>query len=591
MGPALAGSVLAAVWMADPATAQTSYSDFDAEIVAGADGSFAVAETIDVDFATPRHGIFRELPEKYEYDDEHLRDTDVDVLSVTRDGAEEPYETLHAGEQDEVLRLKIGDPDLEIQGAHRYEVRYRVRGAFNAFAEHDELFWNVTGSSWESPFARARVTVRGPGIIRWTCYSGAVGATEPCLDHGSGTEAVVFSAEGVGSPRDMSVVIGFAPGSIDVGAPQLEEIWSPEKAFTPTPANAGAAVVTGAGLAALLVHLLRRGRDERGTGALHQAATGDLLPDPLDADPDEAPVQFRPPRGLKPAHLGLIDDERVDPVDVGATVVDLAVRGHLLIEDRRAPGDDDPDWVLTLRPGANPSDTLEPFEQRLIDGLQGEAEGAEVRLADLKGSFHSDFRAVADRLYDESLERGWFRRRPDRTRARYLAVGVVAAAAAVGLAILAAATERKFGLVAVPLGLFGLAVVAVYRKMPAKTARGRATLIAARGFKKFIETAEKPEMNYAVERGEFLQFLPYAVAFGAVPAWARATRGLDVATATAGWYVGPVFTDWGLFGSGFSSFASTVGTGLASVPAGSGSSGFSAGGSGGGFGGGGGGSW
>lgn len=579
---AVAWTGLVAVF-AGPAGAQAVYRSFEAEIEVRADGTVEIVETVEVEFTVPRHGIFRDMPEKYVYDDQHLRDTDIEVRSVTRDGSPEPYEVFHEGEQDELFRLRVGHPDVEIEGVHRYVVTYSVEGALNTFpGSHEELYWNVVGSYWEAAFGTATVTVRGPEAVRWACFSGPAYATEPCTEEQAGRDGVRYSATGVGSGSDMTVVVGFRAGSVTVGAPQLEEIWSDGKAFEPTPVNAGLAVLVGAASVAFLVWRLRKGRDEREAGGLHE---------PGSADPGDAPVVFRPPAGLTPAHVGLIDDERVDPVDVGATVLDLAVRGHVLVEDRREAGDDDPDWVLVLRVGANPDDELAPFEQRLVEGLEEEAENGEVSLEDVKGEFHAHFKAVANILYDDAVSRGWFRRRPDRVRALYLILAVVALAAAVGVVSAALAMRWKLGLTAAPLALLGLALLLTHRRMPAKTARGRSTLVYTRGFKKFIETAEKPEMNYAVEQGEFLRYLPYAVAFGAVEAWSRATRGIDVAAATAGWYHGPVYSDWGSFGSGFSSFASSVGSGLSSAPAGSGGSGFSGGGSGGGMGGGGGGSW
>ena len=60
------------------------------------------------------------------------------------------------------------------------------------------------------------------------------------------------------------------------------------------------------------------------------------------------PVLFRPPDGLRPAQLGVLVDERADPVDVTATIVDLAVRGYLTIEEIPKHGwRGKPDWTLT----------------------------------------------------------------------------------------------------------------------------------------------------------------------------------------------------------------------------------------------------
>ena len=63
-------------------------------------------------------------------------------------------------------------------------------------------------------------------------------------------------------------------------------------------------------------------------------------------------VQFPPPEGLRPGQLGTLLDERANVVDVTATIVDLAVRGHLRIEELAAQGAlPSRDWLLVKLPG------------------------------------------------------------------------------------------------------------------------------------------------------------------------------------------------------------------------------------------------
>ena len=61
-------------------------------------------------------------------------------------------------------------------------------------------------------------------------------------------------------------------------------------------------------------------------------------------------------------------------VDVAATVVDLAVRGHLTLEETESGLFGRSDWRLTRTgtqaPGSAP---LHPYEQRLLDGMSAAA--------------------------------------------------------------------------------------------------------------------------------------------------------------------------------------------------------------------------
>src|SRR5439155_565626 len=55
-------------------------------------------------------------------------------------------------------------------------------------------------------------------------------------------------------------------------------------------------------------------------------------PVPLFEHPS-APVEFEPPDRLRPGQVGTLIDERANPLDATATIVDLAVRGYLGIEE------------------------------------------------------------------------------------------------------------------------------------------------------------------------------------------------------------------------------------------------------------------
>jgi hypothetical protein len=73
-----------------------------------------------------------------------------------------------------------------------------------------------------------------------------------------------------------------------------------------------------------------------------------------------------PPGALRPAQLGVILVGRVTLGHIGATVVDLAGRGHLCIEPVEG---DDPDWRVTAL-GAEPVGLLD-YERTLLGGFPG----------------------------------------------------------------------------------------------------------------------------------------------------------------------------------------------------------------------------
>ena len=297
-------------------------------------------------------------------------------------------------------------------------------------------------------------------------------------------------------------------------------------------------------------------------------------------------MEFVPPDGLRPGQVGTLIDEQANTLDVTATIIDLAVRGYLRITEIPKQGWlGSTDWQLdSLKPGTG----LKPYENTLLTALF--ASGPSVPLSSLKNTFAAHLKAVENELYDDMMANGWYRRRPDHTRAMVAVLAVLLILAGVGLTVLLAATT-SFGLLGLPLVVFGLLMVFGVRIFPARTAKGYGTLRRILGFKRFIDESEKERAQFAERQNLFSEYLPYAVVFGATDKWARAFAGLDGQLPRTDWYVSDQLFTVALFSQAMGGFTTTASGTISSVPASSGGSGFSGGSSGGGFGGGGGGSW
>ena len=137
-----------------------------------------VSERIAYDFGTAeRHGIFRDVPVRFRYDDRYDR-LPLQVLEVSGSPGTPVQYTLE--DVDTTLRIRVGDPDQTITGRYDYTIVYRVEGTLNGFADHDELYWNAIGTDWEVPIEQASVTVRAPAAIGQAACDGLVGSTRSC---------------------------------------------------------------------------------------------------------------------------------------------------------------------------------------------------------------------------------------------------------------------------------------------------------------------------------------------------------------------------------------------------------------------------
>jgi uncharacterized protein (TIGR04222 family) len=566
---------------------------FDVDITIEPSGSILVEETIVQEFgSTPRHGIYRDIPERLTFDETYDRVYPIDVVSVTASaGTPDDLQTEHVGG---FLRLRIGDPDQTITGRHTYRIVYRVEGAMNGFDTHDELYWNAIGTEWEQDVGRSTVTVRGPAAItQVACFAGLYGADAGCESADIVGGEAVFSQRNLPAYNAFSIVVALPPGTVASTAPILEERWTLDRAFARTPLTVGGSGVLLAGiLGGVGVLAWRRGRDRRYAGSQVDQVMGNPGgPEqtvPL-LESGRAPVEFAPPEDLRPGQIGTLIDERANTLDVTATVVDLATRHYLVIEEIEKQGwFGKPDWKLIRQPA--PGDELLTYERMLLDRLFGT--GDEVKLSELKNTFASKLKEVEESLYADALRRKWFMGRPDRVRAAWFGIGMGVLVLA-GAATFALARWTHLGLFAVPLVVGALALLVVAPKMPRRTAKGTALARRVAGFRTVIETAETHMSRWAEQENVFTRYLPYAIVFGCTEKWAKAFEGLASAPAAdTSWYVSSRPFVYANFADQMDGFAVTTSGIIASTPAGSGGSGLGGGGfSGGGGGGGGGGSW
>jgi uncharacterized protein (TIGR04222 family) len=601
---------------ADPGESIPSYQ---ARVDVRSDGSIHVRETIRYTFAgSGHHGIYRDLRTRLLYDpqssgSDQVRVYPVEDVKVSSPDAPDEFEVSDEGS---ITHIKIGSPDETVSGTKTYVLDYTVRGAFNRITTtttgaegasvppHDELYWNITGDEWQVPIKSAAVTVNAPATpVAVHCFRGARGTTETCP--ASAGSPSTFTAADLQPEQGMSILLAYPTGTVRDASPLIED--APKTGLAQLTDVQPAFVVFALALLGLIAGGMASLVRKRGRDSQYVGLTPGLLPTSGGVGAEVAPVarhdrnvavQFTPPKGMRPGQVGTLIDEHANTVDVTATIIDLAVRGFLRIEE--VPPDSPEkavrDWRLVVVLPA-PADELLPYELALMQAIfKGRNE---VTMSALKNTFASDMHATQMRLYDDVTQQGWFRGNPNNIRNAYRAGGVALLALGFGTAFLGIpAIGGSAGVVAAAIFIGGLVVVVLAGRMPARTAAGSAVLAQADGFRLYLTTAEADQIRFEEGQDVFSRYLPYAIVFGVAERWAgvfdELARAGRITPSAPGWYVGSVPT-WSFvgLGSSISGFETHANSALVSSPASSGSSGFSSGGgfSGGGGGGGGGGSW
>ena len=578
-------SLLALLIFPTPLFAQENWviNSFHSEIRILGGGMVSIVETIDVDFGSlQKHGIFRDLPFVYTLPEGGKRYTEVTTENITANGASVPYEQFKSGD---FIRLKIGDPDRTVSGEQSYQIQYTVAGVLNAFADHDELFWNVTGNGWPVPIQKASATVVLPdeAIIQITCFAGAFGSKENCTSDQTSKKEASFSSSRLGVGEGLTTVVGFEKGLVPViTVPPPRSIF--DELFTP--ANfAVFALVTFFGVGIGFWLWLSRGRDYWLRKRFIDDPQAKHEVRPVGAH-ETIVVEYSPPENLRPAQVGTLMDERADTLDVTATIVDLAQRGFLQIAEEPK------EWVFgssdyTFTKQKTDGSSLLPYEKELLDRLFDD--GETVKISNLETKFYEDLKVVKDKLYDQMITDRFFYENPESVRKKYLLFGIGIDAVGAGLIWLGLAfTIAVLVAVGTAIIISGAALILFSQAMPRKTAQGREMYRRTKGLELFISTAEKHRQRFFEKKNLFNEVLPYAIVFSQTEKFAKAFKDMGIEPSQPSWYTGTAPFNAAVFGSSIASFSNSLSSAIASAPS---SSGFSGGGSGGGFGGGGGGSW
>lgn len=548
-------------------------ADFQDNITVEQDGSALVTERISLVFVGEWHGIHRTIPIEYPGPNGTNYELFLQVKSVTDgQGGNLKYDSSTAnGARD----LKIYIPDA-VDTTRTVEITYRVRNGTRFFKDYDEFYWNVTGNDWPVPIDHAEATVHFPeaaaGSLRAQAFTGVYGSSE------RNASAEVNGAEtqfATNTPLPMRGGL-----TIDVYVPK--DILKEPSALTKLLWFMGGnpviflPLVTLAGMFGLWWY---KGRD----------------PDP---GMSVAPM-YEPPFGISPAEAGTLLDDAIHPRDITSTMVDLAVRGYIKIEEtaEKVLLFTHKDYIFhLLKPRDQWGADLAPHERVMLENVF--AGGADTRLSSLKNRFYTAVPVIREDIMSALKRKGIYLIDPESANGYSL---VAAIAILIPFAIFQYMGWANF-FNSVPLLIICLLISAVIwwlfaRVMTAKTVKGAKTRIAVLGFQEFMNRVDGERLKL-MPPTTFEKYLPYAMALGVEHHWAQAFAG--IVKDPPQWYVGPGGYVGGFnpifFSSSMHSMAGDMHQVFVSAPrASSGGSGFGGGGfgggggfSGGGFGGGGG---
>jgi uncharacterized membrane protein len=541
--------------------------NFSIEIKINKDSSFLIKESIVYDFGgNLKHGIYRDIP---------LKNIKIKVLKVV-DEFDNPY-PFEVSKERGYLKIKIGDPKKLITGQHTYNIFYQVFNGLGFFADHDELYWNVTGNEWNVPIEKSQALILLPEKIsienlKFDCFTGPFGSKEKDCSFRINEDgnAIFESKKKLYQKEGLTIVLGWPKGVIKEPSIFQKLLWKIEAYFHLS------FLIPIFVFIYLFEEWLRKGKDPK-------------IKRPIV-------VEYEPPDNLRAAEVSLIMNQKIQPKDIAATLIDLAIRGFIKIREVKTGNIfKSTDYeLIKLKDFDNPEEDLRDYERELLriifiprtekELLSSVSSYPTVCLSSLKKSYLSS--EIIEKIYSKLPYLEYFVIDPQKVTKKWLSIGVTIIAISYVLFEFNIFHLSGFSPF-LSLLISGVLFLIFSPFMPKRNKKGTETYWKILGFKEYINTAEKYRAQFYEKEKIFEKYLPYAIVFGLTKEWARAFEGIY--TTSPSWYegdFGPAFSTSSFadsIGRYFSAFAVTFGKGRGS--------GFGGGFSGGGGGGGGGGSW
>ncbi|MFV0321865.1 MAG: DUF2207 domain-containing protein [Alphaproteobacteria bacterium] len=485
--------------------AQEEIIHFDSQIIVDKDGGLDITETITVraEGNKIQRGIFRVLPQYFKKGNRlFATNLKYSYFSVFKNGV---GENSFIQEKNKNIYLYIGNRNrLLPSGEYTYTIRYKVSNALIYLNDRDELYWNITGNDWDFPILNASTTITFPQdfpFIEAYGYTGRTGSQGADYTYTQLAEnKFTFTTTQPLTRREgLTVAIGMEKGFFTQPATDKaqELLLKAEILFyaIPLPTSAKLAIIALFFISiGLSIIWFIWGKDPK---------KGIIIP------------LFYPPKGISPAQMGMLYNQKFDFDLLMASLLHLSLDKDITITKEEQLDNYQhkigTDYVIRNLNTGNEKEALE--EQKLLLSLPDELK--------LNSNYRQQITKIAQR-YKYTLdkiadEEKLYKRREALKRSM------------INLSIFSFFILIIYGFVQDIRTVFVIAIIylvvfAFFRIMGQPTPKGRKLLDEIEGFKLYLEKAEEeqikalnpPQMSHKY----YEEILPYATALGLQNQWA-----------------------------------------------------------------------
>jgi uncharacterized membrane protein len=582
-------------------------NSYDIDVKVNENNTFDITETITANFYMRKHGIIRTIPLKNTI--ERLDGSkSTNRVKITNLQVNNKYSKSNSNGN---LAIKIGNQDTYVTGLQKYIIKYTYDIGADPVKDADEFYYNLIGNEWDTSISNISFSITMPKEFDASSLgfsSGRYGYTD--------NNSVSYSVNG-------NTISGIYTDTLPAGNGLTIRLTLPDNYFVGAHDNKTDYYII-IGICLFIVFIafvlwLLFGRDK----------------------PVIETVEFYPPGGYNSAELAFLYKGETDDKAIVSLLIYLASKGYLKIEEieNKALFASTKDFIIYK---LKEYDGTNEIEKLFFNGLFRTRSA--VTSSDLTNRFYITVNRIKKLLNKKENKTKIFDKKslslkkliipmmliifvlitaksfydagmlselpvalifpgigfslmisiltssgPISTKIFIVIWGLLFGGIPTFLIILPVIFSNSISAITYLIGILCIIVLYVFRKIILKrTPFGLEILGKIKGFKRFLETAEKDQLEAMVEKEPeyFYNILPYTYALGVSDKWVEQFE--NIAVEPPSWY----YSSTAFSVHSFGTFMTSVNTSMTSRPSSSSSGGSSGGGfSGGGSGGGGGSSW
>jgi len=468
---------------------------FNVSIDIHKDGSFDVQENIQLQFHKKQRGIIRVIKKKgsFKNHSQSVRISDIKVADWKH----------KLSNKSRAAEIKIGDKNKYINGNQEYNISYHVENGMIPFKDHDEFYWQLTGTEWDEEIRNVNFTINLPADLSITDDDIVVftGKSDSNTEYASFTNSehtiTGQSLTALGKGKGITIALTLPKGYFPIHSiNQTDTSYStPEKEY-PKDRSFPIPIL----LSGLLLYLFNKiGRHPK-----------QIIADEI----------YYPPADLTPSEVGTFHDYTVNHRDVIALIPYWGEQGFLKVKALK--GDDNETEIYLEKLSDLPEHAPE-YEKLLFNKIFDF--GALVFLDEMKNELYTTFGKVGSLLKKNVLEKELHDEKAKSLfhSGKFIVLSLLSIAIAIYMMISFHSFFTGAGLI-----IFGIISFVIHFLQPRKSNKGFHLHNQLEAFKKTLENPNQKELEQIIHKDPryFEKVFPYVVAFGLDKDWIKNFEGI-----------------------------------------------------------------